>query len=134
MMSHAQIGSKFIDQKSLNSKEQQQIPFSINFESYIDPFFKKTSQMFDEANASGLLVNNLQIQRNNIITLDSDSFIQDENFPKKDQLYTKQLPYQVVKSIRESLEQREISQDLKSFIMDLKDNIDRVQEYGQIYP
>jgi hypothetical protein len=43
--------------------------------------------MFDEANASGLLVNNLQIQRNNIISLDSDSYNPNEKFIPKDRMY-----------------------------------------------
>ena len=38
----------------------------------VDPFFKKTSRMFDESSAKGLLLNNISITPSHIISLNSD--------------------------------------------------------------
>ena len=47
------------------------MPFEHNLEFLVDPFFKKTTQMFDEASATGMLLNNLLIHPNHMISLDS---------------------------------------------------------------
>lgn len=47
------------------------MPFEYNKEFLVDPFFRKTTQMFDEASAKGMLLNNLVIKDNHMITLDS---------------------------------------------------------------
>lgn len=42
-------------------KDEKDVPFEHNLEFLVDPFFRKTTQMFDEANARGMLLNNLLV-------------------------------------------------------------------------
>lgn len=65
---------KHLEAPQQPKKETAATPFQINFESFIDPFFKKTSQMFDEANASGLLLNNLAVSQYVMVSLDSEVY------------------------------------------------------------
>jgi hypothetical protein len=37
----------------------------------VDPFFRKTTQLFDEASSRGLLLNNLPINTNHLLSLDA---------------------------------------------------------------
>lgn len=54
-------------------KDDSVVPFEHNLEFLVDPFFRKTTQMFDEANAKGMLLNNLLVHPNHMIALDSNS-------------------------------------------------------------
>lgn len=65
-----------MDERLRKSKEEEKDvvsgpSFEHNLEFLVDPFFKKTTQMFDEANASGMLMNNLLIKPNHMLSLDS---------------------------------------------------------------
>ena len=47
------------------------MPFDHNLEFLVDPFFRQTTQMFDEASAKGMLMNNLKINRDHMLPLSS---------------------------------------------------------------
>ncbi len=64
-----QLGKKFIDDKS--SKKKDEVAFDCNKEFLVDPFFRKTTQMFDEGSSKGLLLNHLSIKDNHMITLNA---------------------------------------------------------------
>ncbi len=63
-----QLGKKFIDGSSKNKDE---VAFDYNKEFLVDPFFRKTTQMFDEGSSKGLLLNHLSIKDNHMITLNA---------------------------------------------------------------
>lgn len=75
------IGMKSLEAQDGQRKGTQQIssiPFQINMDFLVDPFFKKTSRMFDESSASGLLLNNIAITPSHIISLNSDQSFYEE--------------------------------------------------------
>ena len=74
------IGKNFLTE---NKKKEKDVPFDHNLEFLVDPFFKKTTQMFDESNASGMLMNNLVIAPNHMLTLDS-SISSNKDFIKEE--------------------------------------------------
>lgn len=83
-----QIGSKFIEKDKLQKKEEKkEVPFDHNIDFLVDPFFKKTTQMFDETSSKGMLLNNLLINPNHMLTLDSQD--QNREFIRQD---AKQIP------------------------------------------
>ncbi len=56
------IGKKFLDEEKIKKRtEEKGVPFDHNLEFLVDPFFRRTTQMFDEASAQGMLMNNIQI-------------------------------------------------------------------------
>jgi hypothetical protein len=72
------LGEKklFKDEKSMNIKED-----TLNLEMSFDPFYRKTRSMFDAGTADGLLFNNLNVNSNLLISLDSDILSKQENWP-----------------------------------------------------
>jgi Condensin complex subunit 2 len=53
------------------------VPFEHNIEFLVDPFFRKTTQMFDEASAKGMLLNNLRIDHDHMLSLSSGKVIEE---------------------------------------------------------
>ncbi|CDW91431.1 UNKNOWN [Stylonychia lemnae] len=101
------------------------INFEINFETYIDPFFKKTSQMFDEANASGLLLNNLHINREVMVSLDAQAPLDQNQRQMNQNIYHRRLVNAAKDSFKEAFKEQEMSMGLRDFILDLKDEINK---------
>jgi hypothetical protein len=52
-------------------KDDKSVPFDYNLEFMVDPFFRRTTQMFDEASAKGMLMNNLKINSEHMLALSS---------------------------------------------------------------
>jgi hypothetical protein len=63
------IGKNFLAPEK--NKKDKDVPFDHNLEFLVDPFFKKTTQLFDESNASGMLMNNIPLIPNHMLLLDS---------------------------------------------------------------
>jgi hypothetical protein len=57
-------------------------PFEYSLEFLVDPFFRKTTQLFDEASARGMLLNNLPVNFNHLISLDAAA--RDSEFVRKE--------------------------------------------------
>jgi len=47
------------------------VPFDHNLEFLVDPFFRRTTQMFDEASSKRMLMNNLHISNEHMLSLSS---------------------------------------------------------------
>ena len=86
--------------------------------------------MFDEANASGLLLNNLMINPKHMISLDSEAIIEDQPLYQPNPQQLELISQEDVKSIKAAMKHKEISIHLKEFIQELRDEINNWSNQG----
>eukprot|EP00347_Sterkiella_histriomuscorum_P021564 403333536 len=120
-------------QQKKDAQGVQSTPLQINFESFIDPFFKKTSQMFDEANASGLLLNNLAVSKYAMISLDAEIYKENDDREFVDaKAYQRTIKGLVQQPFKDLLSTYDMSEQLRDFIQDMKEDLTRQVSNGYI--
>lgn len=101
-------------------KKPKGVPFEHNLEFLVDPFFRRTTQMFDEASAKGMLMNNLHISKEHMLALSSGVFghqKEEEKTPKmQGQDYMKYLDKYTVVGLEDAYKASNLNEDLAQFL------------------